>query len=364
MTMISFAQNHEDVVLDRAFPRGKSGFYIDVGANEPVMGSVTKHFYDLGWQGINIEPSATAYAALSEARTRDVNLNVGLSDVAGELSFFEFPESAISTFSPEAAERMRLIGKPAQERKVPTMTLAEVCERYVGDRTIDFLSVDVEGHELEVLAGADWTRWRPRVVLVEAIEPGTTVPSHEAWEPVLLEAGYQFVAFDGLNRFYVRKEDAELAPMLAVPASVMDVYVPYGYQKLVEDLKHSVDALQRTASATRAMNVTLLGEVDGFSAELGALRQRYERLERALTGARAECESLRREMEEGRGQVEQLEDQVRASNLLPDGVSPSAVGVARRLTALSSQHPKAASSVKKVLRLGLRTKRALTNRLP
>ena len=80
MTMVSYAQNHEDVLLDRAFPRGKPGFYIDVGANEPVRNSVTKHFYELGWHGINVEPAAHPFALLAAERERDVNLNVAVSD--------------------------------------------------------------------------------------------------------------------------------------------------------------------------------------------------------------------------------------------------------------------------------------------
>jgi len=163
MTMVSYAQNHEDVLLDRAFPRGKPGFYIDVGANEPVRNSVTKHFYELGWHGINVEPGAHPFALLAAERQRDVNLNVAVSDTEGELTLYELPPdlSGGSTLSEANAARHREAGHPAPGRTVATLTLAQLCERHA-PATIGFLSVDVEGHEREVLAGGDWEKWRPR----------------------------------------------------------------------------------------------------------------------------------------------------------------------------------------------------------
>jgi hypothetical protein len=98
------------------------------------------------------------------------------------------------------------------EQIVPVTTLARVCEDHITGE-IDFLKVDVEGHEREVLEGADWSRWRPRVVVVEAVRP-TLEPSHQAWESILLRARYEFVAFDGVNRYYARREEPVLAEAL------------------------------------------------------------------------------------------------------------------------------------------------------
>ena len=78
MPMVSYAQNGEDVVLRRVFAGGPLGFYIDIGANYPSEGSITRHFYEHGWSGINIEPVAGAYRELQAARPRDINLNVGI----------------------------------------------------------------------------------------------------------------------------------------------------------------------------------------------------------------------------------------------------------------------------------------------
>ena len=92
--MISFAQNLEDVVLARVFASQKDGIYVDIGAWDPDLDSVTKHFYLRGWTGINVEPSATAFARLSAARPRDVNLNVAVG--LGEKPTAAFLEAEVN----------------------------------------------------------------------------------------------------------------------------------------------------------------------------------------------------------------------------------------------------------------------------
>ena len=74
--MISYAQNFEDVILWRVFKDIISGFYIDVGAYHPRIDSVTKWFYDQGWNGINIEPSKEYLDRFYDERPRDLNLNL------------------------------------------------------------------------------------------------------------------------------------------------------------------------------------------------------------------------------------------------------------------------------------------------
>jgi FkbM family methyltransferase len=230
MPMISYAQNAEDVLLERVFAGQADGFYIDVGANDPVRDSVTKHFSLRGWRGVNVEPIPFLCARLRADRPRDVNLNVGLSDREGELTLYEDPRVESWTANPELlvnyfrSDRAGLVA-----RTVPVLTLAQVCERHVPG-PIDFLKIDVECHERAVIAGGDWARWRPRVVLVEAA-------GWESWEPLLRDADYHFAAFDGINRFYVRAEDRALAERLAAPANFTDDYIPHRYHHQIEALR-------------------------------------------------------------------------------------------------------------------------------
>jgi len=367
MPMISYAQNREDVLLARVFPPGIPGFYVDVGASHPVDWSVTKHFYDRGWRGVNIEPATGSFAELAAARPRDVNLNVGVSDEEGTLTFYEIqpPLSGASTFCAAQAEWHRETGLSFAERSVPVTTLAKVCEAHI-DETIDFMSIDVEGFERPALEGADWQRFRPRVVLVEATQPRTTVPTHDQWEPVLLKADYQFAAFDGLNRYYVRAEDAELATALATPVNVLDDYVPYEYSKQIEHYRWAFEAVNGQLSATQAAYQSLLAEFSYYAPSLSVLRADYERLERALTNTRAELEAVRGALAEARQLYEQLQPEVvtvrertEAAHALFESIGPGGLGVARRVTQLSARHPRAGRTFKRGLRAALAVKRRL-----
>src|SRR5439155_8947618 len=92
-------------------------------------------------------------------------------------------------------------------------TLQALCPP--GTPPIDFLKIDVEGSERDVLAGADWRSFRPKVVVVEAIAPFTLEPSWSEWEPLLRQADYHFAWTDDLNRYYVAHETVGLAERLA-----------------------------------------------------------------------------------------------------------------------------------------------------
>ena len=89
MTFISYAQNYEDVLLNRVFKDKTQGFYIDIGALHPTFDSVTKAFYDRGWTGINIEPIKEFYSIFIKDRPRDINLNIAISNTESNLDFFE-----------------------------------------------------------------------------------------------------------------------------------------------------------------------------------------------------------------------------------------------------------------------------------
>jgi FkbM family methyltransferase len=241
MPMISYAQNREDVRLARAFAGRASGFYVDVGAHDPVIFSMTKHFYELGWHGLNLEAAPDAADAIQRARPRDTTVNVGVSDTEGELVFYQATSDAagLSTFARDQAERHRAAGFRFTERRIRVTSLTTLCEEHVRE-PIDFMSIDVEGFERNVLEGADLQRYRPKAVVVEATHPKSREPSHGAWEHLLLRASFRFVSFDGLNRFYVAEEHAELAEQLAIPANPHDDFIPHEYHAKIDALKQKL----------------------------------------------------------------------------------------------------------------------------
>jgi len=222
---VSYAQNFEDVMLHRVFSSIDDGFYIDVGAWDPDIHSVTKHFYERGWSGINIEPSKVHFEALKKRRRRDTNLNAAVGRCMGELDFVEVPGSGLSSLRPDAAIYASRHGLASRCYKVPVFTLQSICEQYSSGRLLSFIKIDVEGSEGDVIASLDWGVYRPVLVLVEAVQPDNRMPSWELWEPVLLDAGYIFVWFDGINRYYLRNESADLKRHFLVPPSVFDDFV-------------------------------------------------------------------------------------------------------------------------------------------
>ena len=223
---ISFAQNREDVMLWRALAHVQDGFYIDVGASDPVDDSVTKAFYDRGWHGINIEPNPQAFEKLCTERPRDVNLPLALSDRAGHKDFFIVQDDPrLSTLNDDQARKHAEDGDNISNIVTETRMLREVCEDFSVE-TIHFLKIDVEGEESSVLRGADFQRWRPWIVVIEAIEPKSLAPNYHASEILLRSAGYHFVYFDGLNRFYIAREHLEaLKGAFDFPPNVRDGYV-------------------------------------------------------------------------------------------------------------------------------------------
>jgi FkbM family methyltransferase len=243
---LSYAQNLEDYHLAQAFAGQRDGFYVDVGAGHPVADNVSFWFYLQGWRGLVIEPQADLAGVYAHVRPRD-RIVCGLAGrAAGEADFHVVERlHGFSTMDESHARGAAAFGAGYRTRRVPVRTLAALCEEHAVER-IDFLKVDVEGAEADVLAGADWRRWRPRVVLVEAVTPGSMAESWRDWEPLLVQHRYAFAFFDGLNRFYVAEEEPALASRLPREAAPWDV-VPhlYAFGRAPDNAEHPDHALAR-----------------------------------------------------------------------------------------------------------------------
>jgi len=219
----SYAQNFEDVMLWRALWNVEDGFYIDAGAWDPVVDSVSKAFYEQGWRGVHVEPLPEYADMIRDDRPDEKVYQVLLGAKPGEKTFYYIPETGLSTASWEFAERHRQVGWRIEERKYPVMTLAQLFAD-AGNRTVHWLKIDVEGMEDQVLAGWGLHPARPWIVLVEATEPNKTMPTWKEWQHHLEEREYKFVYFDGLNRFYVHQDHANLAGFMKAPPNVFDQF--------------------------------------------------------------------------------------------------------------------------------------------
>jgi FkbM family methyltransferase len=203
-----YSQFYEDYILAYVFQDYKTGCYVDVGANDPNKDNVTRYFYERGWHGVNIEPNAEEFEKIVRARPRDSNYNVGISNVEATLTFYQAPGTwdGLSTFDKADADfQSRKFGIVFKELSVPVTTLDRILEK-ANLPEIDFISIDVEGFEKRVIEGIDLQRYKPSVLCIEATEPTTDKPAYQAWESLLIQNNYVFAMFDGLNRYYVHKD--------------------------------------------------------------------------------------------------------------------------------------------------------------
>ena len=250
--MVSYAQNFEDVILQRALRFVGTGCYLDVGASLPDKDSVSYAFYQRGWRGICVEPQAYA-DEWKQLRPQDTFVNAAVGASPGETTLHVFDNiREISTASPASAEHWSKFGqRPSQRLTVPVMTINDILAQHLKGRTLNFVSIDVEGMEQEVLSGFDLKKYKPWIVVVEATIRGLPTPSFEKWQPLLTTQGYTMVYFDGVNRFYLAKEMGNLRQAFTLPPNVWDDFVTakqIAQQQRIAALEAEIDGLRRTHS--------------------------------------------------------------------------------------------------------------------
>lgn len=166
----SYAQEGEDMILHRIFETQESGFYVDVGAHHPKRFSNTYFFYKQGWRGINIDAMPGSMAAFNLYRPRDINLEMAVSNCSQELTYYLFDEPALNGFSADISN-LRSLATPSKEQQLlTTQRLETILDQYLpASQSIDFLTIDVEGLDLEVLQSNNWQKYRPKAVVVEIL---------------------------------------------------------------------------------------------------------------------------------------------------------------------------------------------------
>ena len=220
---ISYAQNAEDVRVWRAFREQDQTTlrYVDVGANEPRNLSITASLYDAGWRGLLIEADPELADLLRVHRPEDTVVEMAAAAGPGELDFHRVLGTGLGTLDADQARVAAERGHSVERYRVRTDSLDAILAAHdFGE--IHFMSIDVEGAEATVLSGLGLRRFRPWILCIEAVHPGTDRASHGAWESAVIGAGYHFTTFDGVNRWYVSREHAELADAVSVPFNALD----------------------------------------------------------------------------------------------------------------------------------------------
>lgn len=167
----SYSQEGEDIVLSRFLNPNKPGYYIDIGAHHPHRFSNTYFFYKRGWTGINIDADPSLIELFNKERKMDKNLAYGVGNKPGFLSFYVFNEKALNTFDKKLANERGKKEEYTLEsiKKIKVKKLKDILAKSLPKKQkIDFMSVDVEGRDLDVLRSNDWIKYRPSFVLVES----------------------------------------------------------------------------------------------------------------------------------------------------------------------------------------------------
>ncbi len=331
MPFVSYAQNFEDVMLWRALKSLRNGFYIDIGACDPEIDSVTRAFYDHGWSGINIEPVSQWYERLQEQRPRDINIRAAAGSDVSETVLYELPDTGLSTQDKGTALRHEQErGIKAIESRVFVYTLTEICKRHCIGKPIHFMKIDVEGAEAAVLKGIEFSEIRPWIILIESTIPNKPVEDFSECSKLLEEVGYKFVYFDGLNRFYISPDHPELADYFQSPPNVFDDFTLSGtssssFVYLQRERISALTELQRTYEECLAFLAKDLGikstlheatadfsryEGDFVHLSLPEIRDRVQRLRAELEVTKAEFDRALRDGSYWKERADALENSI------------------------------------------------------
>lgn len=299
MGITSYAQNFEDVILWRALGDVAGGFYVDVGAHDPISDSVSKAFYERGWRGIHIEPQDEFAQRLRKDRPEDQIIQAIVADTPGSVTFYEVPDGkGLATASREiAAAHTQLRGYAVKETNVAAITLDDVLKQ-APNGIVHWLKIDVEGFETQVLKG--WhSACRPWVIVIEATAPLEQTSSHEEWESLVLEKGYDFVYQDGLNRFYLHQQHAGRTPSFRYPPNVHDgfelraggmtkglraelgnaVNIANVLMNELNNTRQYAEEMRRDIDSHRKVSDALLSHLDAVKIEVEALRERVRAID-------------------------------------------------------------------------------------
>ena len=209
----SFSQSGEDMIVDFALRamRIDNPTYLDVGANHPFIFNNTYYFYTRGYRGVSVEPDPRLYALLVKKRPREKHLNIGVgAGRSDNMKFYVMSNSTLSTFSQEEANRYAESGSYRIERilNVDLIPITEIFDAYFGGHSADFVSIDVEGLDFEIISSIDFERYRPAIICVETIVYSEHRDGGKVThiEEVLKSKGYMLYADTHINTIFVDRE--------------------------------------------------------------------------------------------------------------------------------------------------------------
>lgn len=170
---ITYSQAGEDLNLRNYFMERESGFFVDIGAFHPFVLSNTYYLYKYyGWRGINLDARPGSMELFDKHRSEDINLEYAVSSSVKELDYYFIDDrSSMNSFSKEFLEKENAFHKVKKVIKVNASPLSEILDKHLPEgKSIDFMNIDVEGMEIDVLGSNNWDKYRPEIIMLESSE--------------------------------------------------------------------------------------------------------------------------------------------------------------------------------------------------
>lgn len=212
---LTFSQTGEDVLISGFIQnlKLKNFSWIDIGAHHPVYLSNTAWFYKNGYRGINIEGDPSLIGKFYKKRPKDINLNILISDKSGKQVFYLIDPPTLNTLSKDEALEYEKMGYKIKDKiEIESMTVPEVINKYNKGCFPDFLSLDAEGYDFEILKTIEWEKSFPKIICVEIAKHLPTLQDNFDYmtnnkiTEYLLNKGYFIAAYTGNNTIFVQRK--------------------------------------------------------------------------------------------------------------------------------------------------------------
>lgn len=207
--MLSFSQAGEDRIIKCVFDYLKidKPFYIDIGAYHPTHFSNTMLFYKNGGRGINIEPNPLQIEHFYMLREEDINLNIGIGENEGMMTFYDMDVNTLSTFDKNVVKELVTTYNHSivKSFEIPVKSFNWLLETYVQQKPVDLLSIDVEGMDYEIVSSISLNSFRPRVVCLETVSysTGFNGTKNSRLIELIIEKGYRLFADTYINSIFI-----------------------------------------------------------------------------------------------------------------------------------------------------------------
>ncbi|GAB4015112.1 FkbM family methyltransferase [Spirosoma koreense] len=204
---LTYSQTGEDIIIRTFLEKNITGFYVEIGSNEPIQHSNTFGLYQKGWRGITVDANQKMVDMHKSLRPNDISLCAAVSDIEKEVIFYEFDMDEISTIDNDFYNKHKDIQKVSRQSTLRTRTLDSILiESLPAGTDIDLLSIDVEGHDYHVLRSINLNKYRPKLIVIEMHNFDILLPLENQVYKWLLENRYHLAGYAVWNGYFIANE--------------------------------------------------------------------------------------------------------------------------------------------------------------